>query len=327
MNLFSEIYSTYFTTAAKILRRGRLSSRELNRMVEQYAFSESMLFLTPKLTEKTGWGLLSLQDQSFVSILKQVPEMPLTLLEKRWLAAILCDKRTKLFLEESEIAQLHQRLGVKPLFDRNRFRLFDQFRGGDNVTDAAYIRNFRLLLQGIQTKEVLKISFQTRKGKRITHYFLPLRLEYSAKNDCFRVYTLQLRKGQPLSYGTVNVSRITGLERTGKQYNGPIDVDALFTAKRCMEPAVIQVSSERNGVERFLLEFASFERQAETNLETGTCLVKLWYDQNDETELLIRILSFGPIVEILSPASLREKAKDRIFRQNALLEENGNFPA
>jgi predicted DNA-binding transcriptional regulator YafY len=84
---------------------------------------------------------------------------------------------------------------------------------------------------------------------------------------------------------------------------------------------VIRVTDERRGFERFMNEFASLEKHTETNTETGEHIVKLWYDKNDETELLIQLLSFGPVIEILSPPPLREKARERISRQFALLAQ------
>jgi predicted DNA-binding transcriptional regulator YafY len=43
----------------------------------------------------------------------------------------------------------------------------------------------------------------------------------------------------------------------------------------------------------------------------------LTYDFEDETELLIRILSFGPFVEVLEPLSLREQIIDRLKAQKS----------
>ena len=81
----------------------------------------------------------------------------------------------------------------------------------------------------------------------------------------------------------------------------------------------MRVRMERNGADRFLMEFASYEKQTDRDLTTGDCLVKLWYDAQDETEVLIRLLRFGPVLEILGPPSLRAQAVERVRRQTALL--------
>ena len=63
-----------------------------------------------------------------------------------------------------------------------------------------------------------------------------------------------------------------------------------------------------------------FQKHTVRNLETGQYNVELWYDQQDETELLIQLLSFGPVIEILGPEHLREQAKQRIKRQAEILK-------
>ena len=70
-----------------------------------------------------------------------------------------------------------------------------------------------------------------------------------------------------------------------------------------------------------MLEFASYEKHTVRDLETGEYTVELWYDQQDETEVLIRLLSFGPVIEILGPQHLREQAKERVKRQAELLKK------
>ncbi|WP_028520894.1 WYL domain-containing protein [Ruminococcus flavefaciens] len=79
------------------------------------------------------------------------------------------------------------------------------------------------------------------------------------------------------------------------------------------------MTNERNGVERFMLEFAPYEKHTVRDLETGQYTVELWYDEQDETEVLIMLLSFVPVIEILGPEKLREQAKERLTRQYELL--------
>ena len=70
-----------------------------------------------------------------------------------------------------------------------------------------------------------------------------------------------------------------------------------------------------------MLEFASYEKHTVRDLETGRYTVELWYDKQNETELLIQLLSFGPVIEIVGPPELRKQAKMRIDRQAELLEK------
>lgn len=46
--------------------------------------------------------------------------------------------------------------------------------------------------------------------------------------------------------------------------------------------------------------------------------VTLYYEKTDEPELVIRLLSMGPDIEILSPDSLRQETIRRVKRQAEL---------
>lgn len=41
----------------------------------------------------------------------------------------------------------------------------------------------------------------------------------------------------------------------------------------------------------------------------------LRYDREDETELLIRVLSFGPVLKVVSPDSFIDKVMERLRKQ------------
>ena len=75
-----------------------------------------------------------------------------------------------------------------------------------------------------------------------------------------------------------------------------------------------ELTDERIALERVLLHFAHFEKQAE-RLDAVRARVTLVYDADDETEILIRLLSFGPNVRVTSPSSFVELVKDRLRKQ------------
>ena len=90
--IFSELYSAYYNTVARIITAAfdkNTTEKDLDRIVSENAFSESVLTIMPSL--KSGkWKLL---DGNLRPLLKHEPTMPLTLLQKRWLKAVSLDKR------------------------------------------------------------------------------------------------------------------------------------------------------------------------------------------------------------------------------------------
>jgi hypothetical protein len=94
--IFSELYSAYYNTVAEILARlteGECSEKELQGIVADRAFGESLLTVLPSLKSEK-WQLVR---GDLTTPICHRPTMPLTLLEKRWLKAISLDPRIRLF--------------------------------------------------------------------------------------------------------------------------------------------------------------------------------------------------------------------------------------
>ena len=111
--LFSEIYGSYFNVVAAVLSEaadGGLTDRRLTELVRERAFAESVLSI-PAALKSGDWPLL---DQSFRTVLRHKPTMPLTTLQKRWLKAKLEDERFRLFFDDKTFALLAERLALSP---------------------------------------------------------------------------------------------------------------------------------------------------------------------------------------------------------------------
>ena len=307
--IFSELYGAYYTTMAKIIERAiehPLEKNELRTIVEEYAFGESILNIDSSITEEK-WQLIK---KDGTTPLVNVPTLPLTILQKRWLKAIMQDPRMKLF--EDDISGLED---VEPLFTKEDYFVFDRYADGDNFEDETYICNFRLILDAIKNGYPLKISTIGSKGNKFYLVITPKRLEYSEKDDKFRLI------GTGRKYeDTVNLGRIIYCERYTKEYTHRVDT----RSNKKSERVEFEVYDTRNALERVLLHFAHFEKQAE-KLEEKKYKVSVTYDKDDETEILIRILSFGPMVKVVAPNSFVDLIKERLIKQRSYLNNISKF--
>lgn len=92
--IFSELYSAYYNTVAKILKTAiahPIEERGLRKIIEEHAFGESILNINPCLA-KGKWQLLKPDG---TPVIKNVPTMPTTTIQKQWLKAISLDKRIR----------------------------------------------------------------------------------------------------------------------------------------------------------------------------------------------------------------------------------------
>ena len=49
----------------------------------------------------------------------------------------------------------------------------------------------------------------------------------------------------------------------------------------------------------------------------NTYFVKLFYDESDETEMVIRLLSFGPMIKVIEPLEFKQLIRQRLKKQKA----------
>lgn len=301
--IFHELHSAYYTAVSHILDRastGTLTAPDLRTLVEAHAFTESPLTILPALREGR-WPLL-LPD--LTTPLRHAPSRPLTTLERRFLKSLLLDPRVALF--DVRIDGLDD---VKPLFTPADYRIFDQARDGDPYTDPGYIARFRLILDAVRNRYPLSLATGTRKGNRVWMHLQPERLEYSAKDDKFRLISSGCRYGGTVNLGCIIV--VTPYEYAGRRFRA----DTLKPP--VMLTATLTIFDARNTLERAMLHFAHFEKQAE-RLDEQRYRLTLRYDRDDEIELLIRILSFGPFVRVESPDGLVEALRARLSAQRAM---------
>ncbi len=98
--IFHEIYGNYYRTVAEILDaalKEEISDKTIWKIVKEKAFAESSLTIPKELSEKGKWPLLNEERRA---VIHRKTSMPLTIMEKRWLKALLADPRIALFQPE-----------------------------------------------------------------------------------------------------------------------------------------------------------------------------------------------------------------------------------
>lgn len=318
MELFHEIYGNSFRAVEEILKEANkkaLSKKEMIDLLQEKGLDNLFYFIISNLTTEK-WNLLKKEKEKWKSKLNPVKELPLTKLQKRWLKSILEDERMGLFLESKEIESLKIQLKEeKGLFCIDDIWYFDQYEDGDNFKDELYQLHFRLVKQAIKEKTLLEIFFYNRRKKQCKGVFIPYHLEYSLKDNKLRIYAVRILNGSKDAM-ILNLSRIITIKKLENTYN----LKKIPERKLCKEPIVFELSKERNSIERAMLHFANYEKKTEYEPNTEKYICSIYYNKNEETELLIRILSFEPMVKVLKPEHFLKQVKQRVHRQIELIE-------
>ncbi|MCI8883297.1 WYL domain-containing protein [Lachnospiraceae bacterium JLR.KK009] len=314
MELFSEIYSCYYQVLRHLLcSQNALTMEEIHSQVCGEGFGESLLSIIPKL-ESGAWDLFEKNGELYVSKIRPNFLMPLSSLEKSYLKALLSDARIGLFLNEGQLGALGQMLdSVTPLWTPGQFYYYDQFSDGDPYQDSRYRKIFRTLLDAQKNSQYVDIDYNSPAGNRVHHYYIPARLEYSVKNDKFRLLALKRTKDS-FRLETLNVARIQSTALTEQALDTQVDLNALIKHSYYKEPLTLRIANRRNALERAMLHFANYEKNTrKLDNDTYECLI--YYNQAMETELLIEVLSFGPMLSVIGNEKFLQSLKSRLRKQ------------
>lgn len=298
--LFHEIYGLYYQAVAKIINAaldGKLTPAKMRSIAVQTAFPETALAIEPAL--KTGrWPLV---DEEGGTPLLSPPDRPLTLLERRWLKAISLDPRIRLF------GDFVMEDDVEPLFRPEDIVVYDRFGDGDPYDSPDYREIFQTLLTALKERRSLDIVYYTQHGVERRLACNPYRLEYSAKDDKFRLITHGTGGGVKINLGRIESAELR-----------EINEGELREPQRKRNEYILELVNERNALERAMLHFADLEKSTE-RLDENRYRMTLKYDQMDETELVIRVLSFGPMLRAVAPEGFVSQIHERLVRQKALM--------
>lgn len=323
MELFEKIYCCYYQVVRHILSEAAKKPITKNRMTElcmKYGYLESSLSIVPRLTNGQ-WPLLN-QELCSVLLHPQILEpgnLPLTSLQKSWLKALLSDPRIRLFLSDESFLQISSWLSdTEPLFEQNDFYYFDQYQDGDDYDSPLYQKNFHVLLTALEEKKSLQIDYENQHSHICTIEALPCQIQYSSKNNKFRLCCLCKSNGKFCHKITLNISKI----KTCCLKEDIADLPRFVRTHPAKEPVVIQISGERNSLERCMLHFASYEKHTRYDEEKKVWISSIYYDLADETELLIELLSFGPVIRVLGPEHFLHQIRERVNRQHHLFYDH-----
>ncbi len=157
----------------------------------------------------------------------------------------------------------------------------------------------------------MKVEYRNRYGRKRQGYFAPYRLEYTLKDDKFRLNAVRVDRGQMIDYSRLNLARIVKITQV-PEARIPEGFEEYIQGHKVVEPVEIELTNIRNGFDRCFVHLSNYERRAEYDDDKGTCNVKIYYYDFEETELLITLMSYGPILKVIGPEGFRREFVGRL---------------
>ena len=312
--IFSEIYGTYYNTVAKIIQKAlneNLSADALYSCIIQNAFTESVVPITDAIN-KEKWQLLTFNREKnlYTSVIKNEPKLPLTKLQLSYLKALLFDKRIRLFDLDFDYFE-KMLIDVEPLWQNGDYEVFDKYCDGDDFLDANYKKRFRMIVEAKEKSLPLDFTLKNRHGKDFCVTGIPEKIEYSEKDDKFRI----ILKGKN-EVNTINIARIVSLKFSSNSSKKTYSNFADFNT----DTIVLELTDERNALERVSMHFSNLKKRT-TKIEENKYRMELEFSRDDETEMVIRLLQFGPVIKVLEPSYVVAEITRRIGMQLRLLSQ------
>lgn len=300
-SIFHEFYGVYYKAVEKLIavaQKKTISVIDAEEIVRQTAYAESPWLLTRNIQRNQYAPIM---DSRFRTQMRHSVEMPMTTLEKRWIKAILADKRVKLFGIETTAFD-----DVEPLFSEEDIYCCGQYTSGDDYESEVYITKFGTILTALKENFSLNIDYVSARNHSYAGSVEPVELQYSIKEDRFRLFSVC--DGKLRSF---NLSRITACSLG----------DAIEEKKSApkFEQTYVEVFivNDRHTLERFLLTFSNYRRSTK-RVDEETFKVRVTFPKQDANEVLINILSFTPMAKVIAPVYMLELYQAKIDRQRSI---------
>ncbi len=314
--IFNEIYSVYYKIISRALDlaiKEELTFDSLKSIAQKYGFEESFLGVINALNENR-WPLFENDRNEYKTNFSLPIKRPSSLIEKRFIKSILLDRRIRLFLEEDALNEFLNALDdVEPLWNNDDIVYFDRCSNGDDYNSSIYVSNFRSIIGAVHAKSRISVDYCLKNGGHRKYNFIPVKIEYSDKDDKFRVQG-KTKKGW-ITLRLSNIENVECIEKSKKLKDGAFTPPAQIADRT----VTVVVKNERNTLERFLFAFSHYykETSLKGKVKNGVVYytVILYYNKDDEIELLIRLLSFGPVIEVIGPDCFVSLLKERLKKQ------------
>lgn len=263
---------------------------------------------------------------------------PLTKIEVRWLMTVINDPLATVFLSPKQIHAIMEALEKAPFkperlpfdainyYDRyNHEKRFKEDANGINIkrqTSNKELICLRILYHAIGCGNKVKIAYKNWKGKKCYIMCDPLWIEYSRRDDVFRVSYIH---NSMAAIRTINVPRIFYVTELQNKHFELKDRREQYDAilKETMTSIKVEFyQGTRNLPDRILTEFSLWEKRCVYDVSSKKYTMTLYYSMLDEKEIILRLLSYGPYIRIVADDDnhVLSEIKRRIVKQRDIIK-------
>lgn len=337
MEMFSECKNRYFHLVFQILNLAKegLSKEEVIKLIDQGEYDEKLIgkdfktfqgFLLNEYDENENFNLLSEKDGAFYPIINTETKNPLpvrfTIIEKMWIRRLIEEPMAKVLLGESLVEKLQMALkDVKNAPSIDTIEMTNKARNGIKIDFTKFERDFHTILKAIVEEKAVRYSNVDKWGNQLENKVsLPIRIEYSLKDDKFRVSMYSLDESRAIMVNLHTIHHVKIADDIKQKIDRKTVLKALKEKRYSKEPIVVELKDERGAMERCFMSFSGYERSSRS-LGHNKYEIKLYYYTFEEDEVVRKIIALGPYVRVISPQRIIGMVVNQIRKAMELSRE------
>lgn len=333
MELFHEYKNKYFHLVLKILNlcENGLERDDILKIIECEEYDERPIskdfstFEGMILNEyvDSSLSLLKEKDNKYYSALNKEGSIPVKIrlsnIEKAWINGMIQDKIVQALLGEEIINKLKKSLKDVRQGSNNIIEFTNKNTSEFEYDLKKLNQTFFTILDAINNEKLLVYTNVDKNGNEHKDKLaLPLRIEYSVKDDKFRASMYSIEEKRAIMINLHTLKEIKGTERSFYVKREDI-IKRLKENKYCDEPVTIILNDKRGAMERGFMSFSSFERSSKL-IGNNTYEVDIYYYTFQEHDVVSKIISLGPYVTVKGPERIKHIVIEKI--KNAYLYQS-----
>ena len=325
MELFHEYKNKYFHLVFRILNLAYngLEKQEILKIIDEEEYEEKVIDKEFKTFEgmilneyeDEKLNLLKEENNKYYTVLNNRNPVPVKVrfskLEKMWLKGMLEDKRVQGLLGKEILYKLQKSL-INVYEGTNEVIEFTNKNKSNFEYDLKKLnRDFFTILKAIKEEKTVIYTNIDREGNEYKDkHAVPLRIEYSLKDDKFRVSMYSIEGKRPILVNFNTLKEIMIAEEEFKFTREEL-IKKIKKNKYCEEPKTIVIKDVRGAMERFFMSFSSFERSSRA-LDDNNYEIDIYYYIFQEDDVISKIISLGPYGTIKKPERIKEYVIERV---------------
>lgn len=326
MSLFHKVYSKYYEAVTRIINSGKDYSKvQIDEYFRDEISGETDSKVQKALFSQKPPSLFCHENEKFHSYINRHVPVLCTCLEREAAKSICSLPSASLFLSEELLEKLvratedvESQWNMEDIIVNLRSGRDSRDQKDDALQKAGHEGDVPGMAEGGMDRSgeyreklaVLMAALRSRKAVACEEAarLYPVKLEYSYRYDEFYLWAFEPGRNCYVKRSLQELTKLHAAQQTFEGYNA--DITAFMRENQ--KEAELEIKTNELLAEECFRVFSYYAREASYEAGEAVYRLKIFYQTDEEGDLIGDILSLGSSVTVLAPSDMREKLCSRI---------------